>query len=340
MPATCEFIIPDASSMHRRLTAFSVLSRGDTILRRQGRTARARRIAELAPECPQEKILNIIPEEDELHVSTRSASPSASSSRSGYSSSSQNLVLKARRRHANVSDIRVARSMPTHDSSDVFSAQYDSPRAAPSPPLSAQSSFDSFRLAFEDVAPQFPSPPGFSEPQSPTSSTSSSPCSRTDGMPLTPTTSDDEGSFVNPYYVEIQPLVITKHSQKLHEVTTIEQHTKDAVALSDGYDSDSDSEWYTRELSKSITLRTPSFRLHKISRPDSIISAPPASKRRMSKTSPSPSPPPRPDSSKRRSARRSVIPNYPPPPPPKCDPRPPLHLVGREPRRFPYALPT
>lgn len=138
-------------------------------------------------------------------------------------------------------------------------------------------------------------------------------------MPLTPSTSDEEGSFVNPYYVEIQPLVINKHNQKLHEVTAIEH----PVALPEAYDSDSDSEWYTRELSKSITLRTPSFRLHKISRPDSIISAPPASKRRMSKPSPSPSPPPRPDSSKRQSVRRSVIPNYPPPPPPKCDPRPP-----------------
>ncbi|KAF9486198.1 hypothetical protein BDN70DRAFT_916420 [Pholiota conissans] len=314
----------------------SLFSR-DTILKRQGRTARARRIADLShSDSLRGKSLNIILEEDESRLSSRSPSPMPSYQASTSAGGSP-LGLKARRRLANMSDIRIARQIMMQDDNDLSPLQGDlltSPRVAPKPPT-PETSPDSFKLAFDDVAPRFPSPPsplGFFDPGSPTSSMSSSPRSRSGAMPLTPSTSDDESSFINPYHVEIQPLVITKHSQRptspFREISIIEQTMKETNSMSSIYDSDcdSDSEWYGREFSKTITLRSPlppSFPHERISRPDSIISISPtpSSKRRLSKALPSipsrvagqvdPAP-----SYKRSSKRRSVIPNYPPPPPP------------------------
>ncbi|KAF8970343.1 hypothetical protein BDZ97DRAFT_1753952 [Flammula alnicola] len=353
----------------------------DAMLKRQGRTARARRIAEpsesslFSSPSLRSKPLNIIIEEDESRVSSRSPSPhfSASTSAGG----SQTLGLKARRRHANVSDIRIARDVPVHDDNDL-SPLHDNllsaPRAAPRPPTDAspEQSPDSFRLTFTDVSFKFPHPPtptpsslGYYDswdcesPARSVSSLSSSPCSQNGGMPLTPSTSDDESSFpsrtLTPHHIEIQPLVITKHNQRpcspFNEISIspaqeqplkTQPNTLPSPLAGESYDSDSesDSEWYTREFSKILTLCSPippSFPLQNPSRPESMsipagaISPIPSSRRRVSNvfppapTSSSPSrrdsvPRPSgqldPDFPSRRATKTRSIPKYPPPPVP------------------------
>ncbi|KDR76499.1 hypothetical protein GALMADRAFT_225553 [Galerina marginata CBS 339.88] len=339
----------------------------DAMLQRQARTIRARKAAEtLESASMRNKPLNIILEEDE---SSRSNSPSpyyASTSAGG----SQTLGVKAKRRHANVSDIRIARNVATDDDNDL-SPLHDillsAPRAAPRPPSDSP---DSFKLTFTDVSFKFPHPPtpspsslrhyDRSECGSPTSSYSSSPCSQSGGMPLTPSTSDDESSnpAFNPRRAAIQPLVITKHnprsSSPFDEISSLSpsllQPFKNSSensapfspltsaflgdASSEDSDSESDSEWYTREFSKILTLCSPippSFPLQH-ARPDSMsipaeaLSPQPASlsRRRVSRqfpspptsTSPSPSGQLDPAFPSKRASKTRSIPKYPPPPVP------------------------
>ena len=296
--------------------------------------------------------MNIIIEEDESRPSSPSSCYSVNSSPEG----SSNLTLKAKRRHATVvSDIRLSRVFPSDD------CLLSSPRPA---------STDSFNLTFTDVSFEFPHPPIPTptslrkyECDSPTSSLSSSPASQTEGMPLTPSTSDDE--FGPPILSRrrpvIQPLVITKHNPRPSSLFNddcaispsllqpFKNATESSAPLSplspsylpeaffdesdDASDSDpeSDSEWYSKELSKVVSLRSPippSFPHQTSTRPDSMFI--PSSekipgaplKRRVSKPLP-----PTPSSGgfpsaqldpafPRRKSRRSNIPKYPPPPVP------------------------
>ncbi|KAF8156629.1 hypothetical protein B0H34DRAFT_469016 [Crassisporium funariophilum] len=348
----------------------------DAMLKRQARIIRPRSIGQTP--CPSSSLssntLNIIVEEDE----SRAPSPIPGYSTCISAGGSQTLGLKAKRRHANVSDIRIARNSVVHDEND-FSEQNDTllsaPRPAPQPPTtpSPQSSPDSFSLNFTDVSFKFPHPPlptpsssrydQRSDCDSPTlsiSSLSSSPCSQYGGMPLTPCTSDDEFSLpssrpFNPRRAAVQPLVIMKHNPRPSSPfaecsispsllqpfkTSLEALTQPPTRLSplspsfesdetsEDSDAESDSEWYTREFSKIISLRSPippSFPLHNPSRPESmaIITDISPAKRRVSKALPPtpldgfPSGQLDPAFPRRRSSRTKSIPKYPPPPVPE-----------------------
>ncbi|KAF8804440.1 hypothetical protein BYT27DRAFT_7243600 [Phlegmacium glaucopus] len=334
----------------------------DTLLKRQARISRAFTVS--SP--PESKPLNIIVEEDE----SRSSSPS-----SCYSVTS----VKARRRHATV-DIRLSRVLPIDDLPEDNDDLLSSPRPAPQPPTttyaySPTASPDSFRLTFTDASFEFPHPPiptptcylrhaACDSPNQSSSSLSSSPGSQTEGMPLTPSTSDDEFGPSLTSRPVIQPLVITKHNPRPYSLfdddyaispsllqpfkTPLETLTGPSAPLSPlspsylpqefGYQSDatsdsepeSDSEWYTKELSKIISLRSPippCFSLQTPARPDSMsISSAEflPSKRRVSKPLPPTPlsggfPSPQLDPTffpRRRASRRRGIPKYPPPPVP------------------------
>ncbi|KIM36700.1 hypothetical protein M413DRAFT_287357 [Hebeloma cylindrosporum] len=331
----------------------------DTMLKRQGRTARARRVPELTRSSSTScHPLNIILEEDESRISSRSPSPIPSASSSG----SRSPGIKAKRRHANIAEIRIARDalmLADNDLSPLDDSLF-APRPAPRPPTESSSpeqSPDSFRLTFTDASFKFPHPPmpisgHVSSPTRSISSLSSSPCSQHGGMPLTPSTSDDESSdFLNPRPVPVLPLVITKHNPRPsspHEISispSLVQAFKEPVSeadpscyasfledSSDESDAESDSEWYTRQFSKILTLRSPippSFPLQNPSRPESMsIPAEIIARRRVSKSLP-----PTPTLSYRDSLesftgpaspskRSSRIPKYPPPPVPPI----PVHL--------------
>ncbi|KAF8880465.1 hypothetical protein CPB84DRAFT_1851849 [Gymnopilus junonius] len=337
----------------------------DAILQRQARTLRSRRAAEaLEPASMRNKTLNVILEEDESRLSSRSPSPNPSYSTSTSTGGSNTFGVKARRRRANVSDIRIARDLTAHDDNDLsplFDDLLSAPRAAPKPPTSSSPSEspDSFKLTFTEVSFKFPHPPtpspssprhhyDRSECGSPTSasSLSSSPRSEAGGMPLTPSTSDDESSQpspnFNPRRAAIPPLVITKHNQRPSSpfptfLTSAPIRSPLISAfLHDNFSEDSeqesDSEWYTRELSKVLSPIPPSFpyqhaRPESMSIPaDTILPRP--TRRRVSKAlPPTPTTPTRRNSegpigqleptfrSKRVSRTRS-IPKYPPPPVP------------------------
>ena len=335
------------------------------MLKRQGRTARARRVPELTRSSSTScHPLNIILEEDESRIPSRSPSPMRSASSSG----SRSPGIKAKRRHANIAEIRITRDavlLADNDLSPLDDTLF-SPRPAPRPPTESSSpeqSPDSFRLTFTDVSFKFPHPPmpisgHVSSPTRSISSLSSSPCSQPDVMPLTPSTSDDESfDFLNPRAVPVRPLVITKHNPRPsspHDVSispSLLQPFKEQVSeanphvppyyasfledSSDESDAESDSEWYTRQFSKILTLRSPippSFPLQNPSRPESMsitadtITLP--SRRRISKSLP-----PTPTLSYRDSLesfigpaspskRGSRVPKYPPPPVPPI----PVHL--------------
>ena len=302
------------------------------------------------PIQPQSRPLNIILEEDE----SRSSSPS-----SCYSDNSSNMSVKARRRHATVSasHLRLSRVFPDDD---TF---LSSPRPAPQPQSPA--SPDSFKLTFTDISFKFPHPPiptptsmrkyhRQTECDSPTSSLSSSPCSQ---MPLTPSTSDDESGPSPSRRPLIQPLVITKHNPRhpsifdddypispslLQPFKTPSENPTPLSPLSSSYlpekffyDSDedsepeSDSEWYGRELSKTISLRSPippSSPIQTSVRPDSISTISTAdistiTSRPVSKPLPPtplsggfPSAQLDPTFPRRRNSKRRSLPKYPPPP--------------------------
>ncbi|TFK39307.1 hypothetical protein BDQ12DRAFT_735071 [Crucibulum laeve] len=303
----------------------------DAMLKRQARTARSRKATLIS------KPLHIIQEEDE---------PRASSSRSPspYASTSASSNQKAKRRHANVlvSDIRIARDAPAHlDTEEQDDSLLSAPRPAPRPPTSPVPSPDSFRLTFTDVSFKFPHPPlptpssdrhscVSPTPSMSSSCSSSSPESDSMGLPTTPSSSDDEFSLpsprFNPRRAAIKPLVIIKHSSSPPQDSPISHlesyHIKPTSPppspLSDS-DSESDSEWYTREFSKILTLCSPippSFPTQN-ARPESMF-IPPAVMPASPKPTGYPSGQLDPAFPRKRLSheRKRSIPKYAPPPPP------------------------
>ncbi|KAF5392600.1 hypothetical protein D9757_002276 [Collybiopsis confluens] len=201
--------------------------------------------------------LQIIPEEED------EPRPSCSS---WSTTSSCNTPDLKRRRPISPRDIRIAR---THDLE--HSILLSAPRPAPRPPrtsASPASSPDSFQLNFIEESFKFPHPPlptpsssdhhyGFQSPLS-------SPSSDSSDLPLTPTSSDDDESqppeslkFV-PRRASIRPLTIVKNGA----LTSMFSHSPSVLSDADSVSSDmesepeSDSEWYSRELSQIITLRS------------------------------------------------------------------------------------
>lgn len=291
------------------------------MLKRQGRTARARRHAEggapsqlsSSSSPSRSNTLNIIVEEDDENCA------SSSSSRSSSPLQASESRLKAKRRHANVSDIRIARHMPVHDQHDLAAAPglLTSPRPAPSPPTSAGSTLspDSFELTF-----QFPHPP--TTLMSPTAEsivgyyTCESPSS--DGMPLTPATSDDEHTTtrtrpvqaLHPRRISIHPLNINKHSQRIL-ASEIDQRKEEEETEATAYDdAESDNEWYTREFSKIISSADHYQNAPAPARRDSLFvdaddTVRPNTRRESKALPPTPT-----------RTSRVFIPSYPPPPVP------------------------
>ncbi|PPQ72998.1 hypothetical protein CVT24_001432 [Panaeolus cyanescens] len=298
--------------------------------------------------------LNIILEEEESRASSsRSTSPMSQYTPCSSPTPSPSAGVKAKRRRANVSDIRIAKDFVGSDSdlSPLDDTLLIPSRPAPSPPISIpEPSPESVQLTFTDVSYRFPLPPvptpssihfyERSECHSPAlsaSSISSSPRSHHAAMPLTPSTSDDEFSLptrtFNPRRAAIQPLVIQKHNPRpmspsdeivksslLHPMQQAQKtSSRPTSPLSDSSfltydssesDSESDSEFYNKEFSKILTLRSPlppSFPQQQPSRPESMaisgdfLPSPPAPK---------------------RTSRRISIPKYPPPPVPPI----PAHL--------------
>ncbi|KAJ3493427.1 hypothetical protein NLJ89_g11023 [Agrocybe chaxingu] len=341
------------------MTSVSNFFARDAMLKRQARITRARKVE-------RRPTLNIIPEEDELRTSSSSRSPSPVPL-SSITSGKQSPSIKARRRYANISDIRVTQDATFRDDNDlspIDDTLLTAPRPAPRPPTtpsSPQSSPDSFHLTFTEKSFTFPHPPeptfsslDRSECYSPTpsiSSLSSSPCSPSGTMPLTPSTSDDESIPSRTFHhcATIRPLVIHKHHprpvspsgeiflspslpQPFKNVSEVNMHATLSPSFleseSSESDPESDSEWYTREFSKIISLRSPlppSFPLQQSCRPDSmsitsdvIVPTTTVNKRRVSKTfQPSVEAAPR-----RRNSKTRSIPKYPPPPVPPI----PAHL--------------
>ena len=164
----------------------------------------------------------------------------------------------------------------------------DEPRAprARSPPRtpSPRSSSDPFHLTNTDTSYQFPHPPVSTPspsrrgsvsptPSMSTSDASTSPDSLSSDLPTTPSSSDDEfpsyyssawPSF-NARRASIRPLSITKRNPQDSE------RFNDSQCEDDG--DESDSEWYTREFSKILTLNCtlpPCTPHQQKSRPESI----------------------------------------------------------------------
>ena len=309
--------------------------------------------------------MNIIIEEDE----PRSSSPMSYHSVSSSPEDSLNLSLKAKRRHATlVSDIVFSRVFPSDDCLLSSPRPAPHPPTTFDPPPSPDSFKLTFTdLSFKFPHPPIPTPTSLrkydrdSECASPTSSLSSCPASQADDMPLTPSTSDDEfgPSITSRQRPVIQPLVITKHNPRpsspfdddcpispslLQPFKNATESSAPLSPLSPSYlpqaffdesdeaedsDTDSDSEWYSKELSKIISLRSPipqSFPHQSSARPDSIFipssEFPAPVRRRASKPLP-----PTPSSGGfpsaqldpafpcRKTKRRS-LPKYPPPPVP------------------------
>ncbi|KAF9447005.1 hypothetical protein P691DRAFT_776457 [Macrolepiota fuliginosa MF-IS2] len=116
-------------------------------------------------------------------------------------------------------------------------------------------------ITFTNISFNFPLPPlptpalsrsPCKSPPSMSSSLPSSPDSQSAGLPSTPSSSDDEFSLpspaFNPRRAAIKPLVINK----LHRPSTLPTIDRSEESDSD----DSDSEWYTREFSKILTLNS------------------------------------------------------------------------------------
>ncbi|KAG5722440.1 hypothetical protein E4T56_gene2963 [Termitomyces sp. T112] len=293
------------------------------------------------PATSVQDTLCMIEEEDETRAST-----STSTSLGKYSSiipgGSQ---LKLKRRHANLADIQLTATALLGDPD--FTQQdlglLSSPRAAlrssvsPSPGL--KSSPDPLSSKLPVSLPRLPHLP-ISTPspnhyrtgsESPTPSMSScssttSPETQSPPLPRTPSPSDDEflsyhdsPTLFHPAI--IKPLVITKHNRPAasHDsrscISTSISQVPPKCPLppppmpEDGSDSESDSEWYSREISKIYTLRSPALPEppSKV-RPDSAcISDNPTPARGI--------PSAQLDLSFSRRSRTS-LPNYPPPPVP------------------------
>ncbi|KAF8831923.1 hypothetical protein HHX47_DHR1001088 [Lentinula edodes] len=269
--------------------------------------------------------LHIIPEEDET------SRPSCSSS---TSTSPSNTPELKRRRPISPYEIRIAKTQ-NQDSDEDFAYNSDllsAPRPAPRPPcgVSPSSSPDSFCLTFTEESFKFPHPP------LPTPSSSdrhffaqsplSSPSSDSSALPPTPTSSDDEFHRPPPpnfiaRRVSIRPLMIVKHDALPSMFSKSPSNFSEAeFSSSEESEPESDSEWYGRELSQMVTLRSalpPNFP-HTVktesARPDSMVGSvyggsSPASS--FSSTLPSPQLDPI------SSRRRFTIPSRSPPPPPR-----------------------
>ncbi|KAF8886817.1 hypothetical protein BD779DRAFT_1673110 [Infundibulicybe gibba] len=354
----------------------------DAFLKRQVRMNRSHK----APETPmlhlssslKGKSLHIIPEEEEeLRKSSSSRSPSPRArSPMPTASGSQSLGVKAKRRQANVtvSDIRIARSLYVRQADDISSQDEEqllsSPRPAPRPPTTSSptQSPDSFRLTFPDASFKFPHPPvltpsypsthdqrpsSASPTPSMSTSGSSSPCSQVGGLPVTPSSSDDEFTLEVPSRpfnyrrASIKPLIIAKHntpSPSPLDDSPISasllqpfknEHESVSVPRMDTPDSESesDSEWYTQELSQILSLYSPlppAFPHQEASRPESISIpdnklfldaplSPPAKHSAPSATIRSPGVPSGqldPAFPRRRRSHSRSIPKHPPPPVP------------------------
>ena len=306
--------------------------------------------------------MNIIIEEDE----PRSASPMSYYSDTSSQEGSSNLTLKAKRRHATlVSDIRLSRVFPTDDCLLSSPRPAPHPPST-FDPLPSPDSFKLIftDLSYKFPHPPIPTPTSLrkydrdSECVSPTSSLSSSPASQADDMPLTPSTSDDE--FTGPSIRSrqrpvIQPLVITKHNPRPSSpfddddcpispslLQPFKNATESSIPISplspsylaeaffdvsdEDSDPESDSEWYSKELSKIISPNPPSFP-HQTARPESISipsSVFPFRRRASKPLPPTPSsggfsPNAQLDPTFPQRKRRS-LPKYPPPPVPNISP--------------------
>ncbi|KAF8631101.1 hypothetical protein AX17_005146 [Amanita inopinata Kibby_2008] len=237
------------------------------------------------------RTLHIILEEDEPRSSTpsRSTSPAPSSDQE----------LKYKRRHATVSMSEI--HLNIHNDNGLVSS---SPRQI-SPITPPRVSFPELR----------------SETTSPTPSSSSS----SSGLPSTPSSSDDEfplmGFKPRPRRVSVKPLNITKNNLKGPTSNNISSF------IESDSDDESDSEWYTREFSKILTLCSPlppTYPVQQPSRPESWSLAMPSEEFPV----PQPPSPKRPISHTHRRSR-SIPKETPPPVPPipqqfKPLPSPPL----------------
>ncbi|KAF8997510.1 hypothetical protein BDQ17DRAFT_855707 [Cyathus striatus] len=288
----------------------------DASLKRQARTFRARKHSKstslFSSPSPLKHQLHIIQEEDERANSSSSSCPSPSPTRSSYSRSSSPL----KKRHASISaaDICIVQRAEEEIDDDMLLL---SPRPAPRPPRtpSPQSSPDSFRLTFTDVAFTFPHPPiptpscASPTPSMCSSSSMSSPGSDTMGLPTTPGSSDDEFTLSSPRIrrrargVEIKPLVIVKHRTS-RIPTQGEDDETPAPQSSSEEDEESDGEWFASEFSKILSLCE-----------DAPVPSGPARPESMA-LPPSLSLPPTPPPVKRRRSRSNSVRAPPPPVPP------------------------
>ena len=191
----------------------------------------------------------------------------------------------------------------------LLSAPRPAPRlpATPSPGYSPVPSPDSFHLTFTDTSFLFPHPPILTPtsrigsesptPSMSTSDTSTTSESQSTSLPTTPSSDDEFPSYYSSAWpsfsarrASIKPLVITKINPPTiaedsdRSTPHLRQPFKNSEELqflnssssppSDEHSSDneSDSEWYTREFSKILTLSSclpPSFPQQ--SRPESIL---------------------------------------------------------------------
>ncbi|KAJ3721919.1 hypothetical protein C8R42DRAFT_642342 [Lentinula raphanica] len=268
--------------------------------------------------------LHIILEEDEPRPSCSSAN-----------SSTCNTPEIKRRRPISPYDIRVAKT-PMAESDDDFdynSSLLSAPRPAPRPPRgpSPSSSPDSFCLTFTEESFKFPHPPiptpSSSDRHFSSQSPMSSPSSDSSALPPTPNSSDDEFHLppppkLIPRRVSIRPLMIVKHDALPSMFSKSPSNFSEAGSqLESDSEPESDSEWYGRELSQIVTLRSalppnfPKTVKHESARPESMAgsvyggSSSPASN--ISSAFPSPQLDPT------YPRRRFTIPSRPPPPPPR-----------------------
>ncbi|KAJ3851296.1 hypothetical protein EV368DRAFT_65870 [Lentinula lateritia] len=268
--------------------------------------------------------LHIIPEEDET------SRPSCSSL-----TSTSTLNTPERKRHRPISpyEIRIAKTQ--NQDSDDFAYNSDllsAPRPAPRPPcgVSPSSSPDSFCLTFTEESFKFPHPPlptpSSSDRHFLAQSPLSSPSSDSSALPPTPTSSDDEFHRPPPpkfvaRRVSIRPLMIVKHDALPSMFSKSPSNFSEAeFSSSEESEPESDSEWYGRELSQIVTLRSalppnfPNTVKTESARPDSMVGSvydesSPASS--FSSTFPSPQLDPT------SFLRRLTISSRSPPPPPR-----------------------
>ncbi|KIK70514.1 hypothetical protein GYMLUDRAFT_234971 [Collybiopsis luxurians FD-317 M1] len=268
--------------------------------------------------------LQIIPEEED------EPRPSCSS---WTTSSTCNTPDLKRRRPISPHEIRIAKIPITDDDDDLENfSLLAAPRPAPRPPCSASpaSSPDSFQLTFTEESFRFPHPPlptpSSSDLHFGVQSPISSPSSDSSALPLTPTSSDDEFQLpaaLIPRRASIRPLTIVKNgalpsmfSHSPSELSDEESSVSDMES-----EPESDSEWYSRELSQIVTLRSafppnfPKTVRSDSARPESMIGSVHTGSLSPASSASSNFPSPQLDPAYPR--RRYPIPTRSPPPPPR-----------------------